>query len=234
MNSNFVITGGVAGSDVDVITDDLSVMDAGGRWFVVGLFEGPVLAMSFKNWCSESEFLGIHHGRWAGVGSWTTDADQSEYESRVELTRTRIAQGDVYQANVCRLMSADFPASSDVLGLYQLIQKFNPAPMSCVVNIVDSRLEAWGMQSLEIASASPEIFLIRSGSAISSSPIKGTAAVGSDFLAKDNSENIMIVDLVRNDLSRVCEVATVSVPHLLEAQSHRGPRFLVQLSRQAQ
>ena len=74
-----------------------------------------------------------------------------------------------------------------------------------------SRLPSVGCH---VASASPERFLRRDGSLVASSPIKGTAADPSGFLPKDRAENVMIVDLVRNDLGRVCEWGSVEVPVL--------------------
>ena len=62
----------------------------------------------------------------------------------------------------------------------------------------------------------------RDGARVWSSPIKGTAATPNGFLAKDTAENIMIVDLVRNDLGRVCRPGTVTVPGLLDLEPHPG------------
>ncbi|MEN9736336.1 MAG: hypothetical protein RL129_1047, partial [Actinomycetota bacterium] len=82
---------------------------------------------------------------------------------------------------------------------------------------------------LEIASASPERFLERRGDQIKSSPIKGTRAAGlhGDFPEKDRSENVMIVDLMRNDFGRICDVDTISVPNLLQTQELPGLAHLV-------
>ncbi|MEY4323001.1 MAG: hypothetical protein RL410_782 [Actinomycetota bacterium] len=227
MTQSFAIASGRAGVGVVDITDDLSCLDSGGEWLIVGLFEGPVLAISFEHWMDARNFVAPKSGWWSGASNWQSHTSQTAYENAVEVTRQRIARGDVYQANICRLLSAPLPDSHDIFAFYQLLQQHNPAPMSSVVNIVDNRLSAWGIESLEIASASPETFLIRTGNVIRSSPIKGTAKSVDGFLQKDNSENIMIVDLVRNDLSRVCDVASISVPHLLQPQQHPGLVHLV-------
>ncbi|MBA2281219.1 MAG: anthranilate synthase component I family protein, partial [Acidimicrobiia bacterium] len=95
----------------------------------------------------------------------------------------------------------------------------NPAPFSAVV-----RLPAHGVH---VASASPERFLRRDGDAVESQPIKGTAATPDGFLAKDRAENVMIVDLVRNDLGRVCRYGSVTVPSLLAVEPHPGLFHLV-------
>jgi len=80
---------------------------------------------------------------------------------------------------------------------------------------------------IDVASASPERFLKRRGRQVWSSPIKGTASRPDGFLAKDRAENVMIVDLVRNDLGRVCEYGTVDVPALLSVEPHPGLFHLV-------
>jgi para-aminobenzoate synthetase component 1 len=79
-----------------------------------------------------------------------------------------------------------------------------------------------------IASASPELFLSRNGSTVKSSPIKGTLPTNSQqFGAKDQAENVMIVDLMRNDLGQICKSGTVEVPRLLSSEEHPGLQHLV-------
>ena len=90
----------------------------------------------------------------------------------------------------------------------------NPAPFSAVVSLPD--------HGVAVASASPERFLSRDGEVVRSSPIKGTAIEPDAFLDKDRAENIMIVDLVRNDLGRVCEWGSVRVPALCAVEPHPG------------
>src|SRR5581483_11418868 len=82
-------------------------------------------------------------------------------------------------------------------------------------------------RGIEIASASPERFLRRDGDVVESRPIKGTAASAGGFLPKDRAENVMIVDLVRNDLGRVCQWGSVSVPALCAVEAHPGLHHLV-------
>jgi para-aminobenzoate synthetase component 1 len=78
-----------------------------------------------------------------------------------------------------------------------------------------------------VASASPERFLSRDGRRVESKPIKGTASSSQGFLPKDHAENVMIVDLVRNDLGRVCEWGSVTVPTLCATEAHPGLFHLV-------
>ena len=216
--------GGYVGTDFSDVTDDLSCLDSKGRWFVCGYFEGPVLAFKFDTWTKAEVPL----ARWSAVDQWQTHTSEADYVAQVELARQRIARGDVYQVNVCRLLSAEWRAdNSHVVGLYKLLEQYNPAPMSSLLSVSDPKLRKFGLDEVQIASASPEVFLQRRGQVVSSSPIKGTAAPSEDFLEKDVSENIMIVDLVRNDLSKVCDVASVTVPDLLVHENHPGLKHLV-------
>jgi para-aminobenzoate synthetase component 1 len=86
------------------------------------------------------------------------------------------------------------------------------------------RLPAHGVH---VASASPERFLLREGRTVTSQPIKGTATTVAALLPKDRAENVMIVDLVRNDLGRVCEWGSVEVPALCAVEHHPGLVHLV-------
>jgi para-aminobenzoate synthetase component 1 len=96
--------------------------------------------------------------------------------------------------------------------------KNNPAPWASYFEI----------PGLMIASASPELFLSRDGSTVKSSPIKGTQPSNAkNFGIKDQAENVMIVDLMRNDLGRICKSGTVEVPRLLSSEEHPGLQHLV-------
>jgi para-aminobenzoate synthetase component 1 len=83
------------------------------------------------------------------------------------------------------------------------------------------------LPDLEIVSASPELFIKRYGDDLMSSPIKGTGKNEAEILEKDKAENIMIVDLVRHDLSQVCEMGSIHVPRLMEVEQHPGLVHLV-------
>jgi para-aminobenzoate synthetase component 1 len=92
----------------------------------------------------------------------------------------------------------------------------NPAPFSSYLRL----------PGLEIASASPELFFQRNGDEVKCSPIKGTAK-SADFGEKDSAENVMIVDLIRNDFGQICQVGSVEVPRLLGVEEHPGLFHLV-------
>lgn len=139
----------------------------------------------------------------------------------VRRIREYIAAGEVYQANLCRVMTAVLPdpAAADVDALTALLARGNPAPYAGTI-----RLPAHGV---EIATASPELFLSRNGRTVESGPIKGTGRTEADLLEKDYAENVMIVDLVRNDLGRVCVTGSVTVPDLCAVEKHPGLVHLV-------
>jgi para-aminobenzoate synthetase component I len=200
------------------VTSDLAALDGEGLWAVVLPFAGdPVLARF-----AESRPARPWPGRpWHGpaVHEWTTSLDRAAFCAGVDAIRAAIAAGDVYQVNLTRRLSAALPADADVAALGAALGAGNPAPYSAVV-----RLPAVGC---EVASASPERFLRRDGDLVASSPIKGTAADPSSFLPKDRAENVMIVDLVRNDLGRVCEWGSVAVPDLCAVEHHPGLVHLV-------
>ena len=144
---------------------------------------------------------------------------QAEYEAGVATIRDDIARGWVYQVNLCRVLTAALSVPINLEALYFALRRHNPAPHAGYLHIPE--------HNIDIASASPELFLSRSGDQIKSSPIKGTAKQASELLAKDSSENIMIVDLVRNDLSHACIKGSVNVEHLLRLEEHPGLVHLV-------
>jgi para-aminobenzoate synthetase component 1 len=144
-----------------------------------------------------------------------------QYQAAVARTRAEIACGEVYQANICRVLRARVPdpRQADVGALFALLQQGNPAPYGGFL-----RVPSIGMH---LASASPELFLERTGSTVKSGPIKGTGRTAADLLPKDEAENVMIVDLMRNDLSRICVTGSVRVPALLRLERHPGLVHLV-------
>ncbi len=200
------------------VTSDLSCLDGHGCWAVVVPFSGEAVCARFDRVRPARPWRGRP---WVGVApeAWSSSLDQAGFQARVRAIRSSIGRGDVYQVNLTRLLAAPLPAGADVAALGAALADGNPAPFSAVV-----RLPSHGVH---VASASPERFLQRDGDRIWSSPIKGTAAAEEDLLAKDRAENVMIVDLVRNDLGRVCEWGSVSVPVLCAVEQHPGLVHLV-------
>ncbi len=152
------------------------------------------------------------------VGAWERTWSTAEYAAAVESVRSAIARGDVYQVNLVQHLSATFAGNPAVLaGSLAPLRPLAPRPLSG---------DGW-----TIVSASPELFLSRRGRQIRTMPIKGTRPAGdAAYLlasAKDAAEHVMIVDLERNDLSRVCEPGSVRWPTLMSAEEMAGVEHLV-------
>jgi len=214
MNNPMFWMGGRLATDLIEISHDPSCLDDGDFWAVSTTFEGAFTAAKFAT-VVDADFPTTS---WVPIKSqWQSVPDQKGYISYVEQIRELIAQGWVYQVNACRQLNAE-NSNTNLQGLFRSILDNNPAPYACYFETPD----------LNIASASPELFLERFGSRVKTSPIKGTQALGSvDFGVKDQSENIMIVDLMRNDLGMICESGTVEVSRLLYSQNHPGLQHLV-------
>jgi para-aminobenzoate synthetase component 1 len=210
--------GGRLATELLDVTDDLRALDSRGFWVVVLPYDGPPVLARFAR---ARTLRGRPARRWLGPrpDGWTTSLDRSAFEAGVRTIRDAIADGDVYQVSLTRRLSAPLPAEADVLALGSALAGGNPAPHAAVVRLPE--------HGVHIASASPERFLRRSGRLVESQPIKGTAAAADGFLAKDRAENVMIVDLVRNDLGRVCEWGSVTVPALCAMEDHPGLVHLV-------
>jgi para-aminobenzoate synthetase component 1 len=152
-------------------------------------------------------------------GGWLGNFDSPLYRQAVEKTRQYILAGDVFQVNLSqRLLCPERCAASE---LVLRLRKVNAAPFAGYLDLGDS----------QIVSASPERFIQVRDRWIETRPIKGTRRRTGDseqdarlkeelsLSEKDRSENIMIVDLLRNDLSRVCEIDSLSVDRLCEIET---------------
>jgi para-aminobenzoate synthetase component I len=202
------------------VTTDPAALDSTGFWAVVADFEGRLTCARFRD-VREEPVPAPVPGKWQGpaIGDWTSSLDRGAYTAGVRRIREYIAAGEVYQANLCRVLSAPVAAGADVDALTAVLARGNPAPYAGTI-----RLPGHGV---EIATASPELFLRRDGRVVESGPIKGTGRTEADLLDKDYAENVMIVDLVRNDIGRVCATGTVSVPDLCAVEKHPGLVHLV-------
>ncbi|MFD6027315.1 chorismate-binding protein [Streptomyces griseoluteus] len=202
------------------VTSDPAALDSTGFWAVVADFEGALTCARFAD-VRHAPVPAPVPGAWRGPApeDWTSSLDRAAYTSAVRRIREHIAAGDVYQANLCRVLSAPVGPDADVDALTALLARGNPAPYAGTVRLPE--------HGVEIATASPELYLRRSGRAIESGPIKGTGRTEADLLEKDHAENVMIVDLVRNDLGRVCATGSVTVPELCVTEKHPGLVHLV-------
>lgn len=204
------------------MTSDPAALDSRGFWAVVVTFEGDVVCARFGQ-VRDGVLPPPHPTGWLGPrrDAWTSSLDRAAYLAAVDAIRARIAAGDVYQANLCRVLSARVPDPdrADVAALGALLARGNPSPYGAVVRLPD--------HGVNVAGASPELFLSRRGSVLRSGPIKGTGRTVADLQPKDWAENVMIVDLVRNDLARVATVGSVDVPGLCVVERHPGLVHLV-------
>ena len=162
--------------------------------------------------------------------SWRLRTGQREFATGVQKIRDLIAAGDLFQANLTACCCTDWPAQSSVLEIYLRIRQHCPAPFAGLV--ISDQQEA-------VLSSSPERFLqVDQHGSVQTRPIKGTRPRHADpdqdaLLAaqlvcsdKDRAENVMIVDLLRNDLGRSCKPGSVQVPQLLGLESYASVHHL--------
>jgi para-aminobenzoate synthetase component 1 len=161
--------------------------------------------------------------------------DRAAYEAGVESVRRSIAVGEIYQANLARRLSTPF--RGDPWPLYRRLRTGDPSLFAAYVDLGANPLTG---APRAIASASPEPFLsLSSGGKVETNPIKGTRPRGRDRdddrrlarelldSGKDRAENVMIVDVLRNDLGRVCEPGSVRVPRLCRLERTAAVQHLV-------
>ena len=161
--------------------------------------------------------------------------DRAAYEAGVGSIRQSIADGDIYQANLTRRLAAPF--RGDPWPLYRRLRTGDPALFAAYVDLGPSPLTG---APRAIVSASPEPFLsVSADGVVATNPIKGTRPRGRDRAddrrlarellasAKDRAENVMIVDVLRNDLGRVCIPGTVRVPRLCRLERTAAVQHLV-------
>jgi para-aminobenzoate synthetase component 1 len=206
--------GGMLARDLVETSSDPNCLSDGGFWAISTTYEGEFRAFKFAS-ISESPFSAVTTSGEI-LGKWESSTSKSEYLSYVEKIREEIASGGVYQVNACRRLSIKSSATLDLA--FSNILKSNPAPFASYLRT----------KELEIASASPELFLTRAGDQIKTSPIKGTKKSNIEkFGSKDRAENVMIVDLMRNDLGQICIPGSIAVPDLLRDEDHPGLSHLV-------
>ncbi len=246
-----------AGADPITALDDQPLVtggedDVGGGWFGWLAFDGPsrlafhdhVMRLVDGRWRFEALWhadrdaaLAARLAAWRdaltsepAVPGWQVGefagAPIAEHLSAVERAVELIRAGELYQVNVCTRLVADFTGSA--AGLF-----------ADAAAALDPRYGAFVGAEFEgatqLVSLSPELFVRRRGREVVSAPIKGTLprrpgdqnAAALRRSAKDTAENVMIVDLVRNDLGRVCEIGTVRPAELLGVQPHPGVWHLV-------
>jgi para-aminobenzoate synthetase component I len=163
------------------------------------------------------------------VPDFQSNMTRGQYERAVERTVEYILAGDIFQANITQCLSARCPGEFDAFGFYKILRSRNPATFQALLDYDD----------ITVISSSPERLISFDGTTAEARPIKGTrrrdddasrdAALVAELLAsrKDRAENVMIVDLLRNDLSRVSKPGTVRVPILCGLESYANVHHLV-------
>lgn len=156
-----------------------------------------------------------------------------EYQKAVGKVVDYILAGDIFEANISQRFDARLTKDFSSFDLYRRLRAINPAPFAAYMKFAD----------IILASASPERFLKLHEKSIETRPIKGTRPRGKSLVedqayakdllqsAKDHAENVMIVDLLRNDLSKVCELHSVEVPQLCGLESYPTVHHLVSVVR---
>jgi para-aminobenzoate synthetase component I len=152
------------------------------------------------------------------IGEWEQTWTAADYCAAIEEVRAAISRGDVYQVNLVQHLQAPFRGDASSLGpRLAALRPLRPAPFVT---------DGW-----TVASASPELFLARRGDRLRTMPVKGTRPRGEAAelrgSAKDAAEHVMIVDLERNDLSRVCKAGTVTWPELMATHELAGVEHMV-------
>ena len=163
------------------------------------------------------------------VTGFASNFPRLAYEKMVAKTVDYILAGDIFQANITQTFSAPEPEGFDAFSLYKALREKNPATFAALCDY----------ESVKLVSSSPERLIRFDGKTAEARPIKGTrrrdddvakdAALVMELQAsrKDRAENVMIVDLLRNDLSRVCQPGTVKVPVLCGLESYANVHHLV-------
>jgi para-aminobenzoate synthetase component 1 len=161
------------------------------------------------------------------AGRLFSNLTRTQFLTRVEQAQAYIRSGDVYQVNLSQRLAAPFPFSS--WELFRALSNVSPAPFSAYLDAGE----------FQLASSSPELFLRLSGSQIRTRPIKGTRPRSHDptrdaqlsyqlqTSAKDLAELVMITDLLRNDLGKVCEFGSIQVPELARLERFPQVQHLV-------
>ncbi len=163
------------------------------------------------------------------IENWKSNFTRPDYETAVQKIVDYILAGDIFQANITQCFSADIPKGFDGFAFYRRLREMNPATFAAYLDYGD----------VQIVSSSPERLVEIENRVAEARPIKGTRRRDTDEARdaelivelqasrKDRAENVMIVDLLRNDLSRIAKPGTVKVPVLCGLESYANVHHLV-------
>lgn len=161
------------------------------------------------------------------TGEVKSNMDKEAYVRAFDRVKHYLREGDCYQVNLAQRFVA--ACEGDPWTAYQTLRKLNAAPFSCYLNLPE----------VQILSSSPERFLKLTDGVVETKPIKGTRPRKPDYAEdqqqiknlqasnKDRAENLMIVDLLRNDISKTCKSGSVKVPKLFDVESYATVHHLV-------
>jgi para-aminobenzoate synthetase/4-amino-4-deoxychorismate lyase len=187
------------------------------------LFRGYELLSSDEvtAWLAERAGAGVSAGSPAGIADVRANVDEAAFTRAIERIREYIAAGDTYQVNYTYRIR--FDAFGSIHALYARLRERQPVPYGALIGLPDGRA---------VLSLSPELFVRHDAGRLLARPMKGTApasgdedvdVVRSSALAadpKNRAENLMIVDLLRNDLGRIARTGSVGVPALFEVRRY--------------
>jgi para-aminobenzoate synthetase component 1 len=200
------------------------------RTWLVGRGRNPALDIRWPHLVkafSQIQTIGWQRADFSVLSEVVSNLDRTRYGRAFDRIKHYIHEGDCYQANLTQRFSAY--CSGNPWSAYQLLRSFNPAPFSAYLNFPQVR----------VLSSSPERFLKVSDGMVETKPIKGTRPRSPDPAVdaanaqelrdslKDRAENLMIVDLLRNDIGKNCAPGSVHVPALFEVESYATVHHLV-------
>ena len=200
--------------------DHVLRLDADGRWWFEALVTPErEAAIAKRRDVLAARLAAPPAPRSFSTRAWRWIPSPAGHARAVEACRARIVAGDLFQANLCLRLEGRL--EGDAFDLFAAAAQALPTDRAAFV------AGPWGT----VASLSPELFLERTGRTVRSAPIKGTRPAGgrAELIGseKDRAENVMIVDLVRNDLGRVCRPGGVRVSALAEVRPHAGVWHMV-------
>lgn len=156
------------------------------------------------------------------IACWEEKTPQESYKNNIQKVINYIHAGEIYQANLSRRFDLELPKNFNAFDHYKSLRLINSAPFNAFMNF----------GSFQLASCSPERFMTLKNNKVETRPIKGTLPSSEDpqklkDSKKDNAENLMIVDLLRNDISKVCQSHSVTVPTLCNIETFDGLHHMV-------
>ncbi|BFM48965.1 aminodeoxychorismate synthase component I [Marinomonas sp. THO17] len=228
----------------DIALDTLHIGLYG--WAVITDHQAKTTQLVYTPWCQEEEIRSlinrftranddvlVHHDLlekkpFTLTSSFQSNMSQQEYADKFAQVQAYIQAGDCYQVNLAQRFSASY--EGDTFTAYQALRTVCPTPFSAYLEL---------HEHASILSHSPERFLLCDQGRVESKPIKGTMARGNTAIEdkanaeallaseKDRAENLMIVDLLRNDMGRTCLTGSIKVPKLFALETYANVHHLV-------